>query len=66
MNTNWIGHYFLSFLPATPLSQSLKPEGLFELTQCPPRAHDSPCALLLELVLGARRRGPLTSEKNLS
>ena len=39
----------LLFLPATPLSLSQTLEGLFELTQRPSRALDSPRALLPEL-----------------
>ena len=37
------------FLPASPLSSSQTLEGLFELTQRPSRALDSPPALLTEL-----------------
>ena len=42
-------HYSLPFLPATPSSASRTLEGLFELTQRPSRALDSPHTLLLEL-----------------
>merc|ERR1712073_77905 len=42
-------HYSLPFLPATPSSPSQTLEGLFELTQRPSRALDSPRALLPEL-----------------
>ena len=42
-------HYSLPFLLATPLSPSRTLEGLFELTQRPSRALDSPCAMLPEL-----------------
>ena len=50
INDPWSGkHYSLPFLPATPLSPSPILEGVFELTQCPSRALDSPCALLPEL-----------------
>ena len=61
--------------PAIPLSPSQTLEGLFELTRCPSRALDSPCALLSELqrkkdtvycaalgeeVLGHKRKKQLT------
>ena len=39
-------HYSLPFLPATPLSPSRTLEGLFEQTQRPSKALDSPRALL--------------------
>ena len=42
-------HFSLPFLPATPLSLSRTFEGLFELTRCHSRAHNSPCALRPEL-----------------
>ena len=42
-------HYSLWFRPTTLLCRSLTLEGLFELTQCPSRALNSPFALLLEL-----------------
>ena len=42
-------YYFLLFLPVTLLSLSQTLEGLFERTQRPSRALDSPCALLPEL-----------------
>ena len=42
-------HFFSSVLPATPPSLSQTLEGLFELTQRPSRALDSPRALLPEL-----------------
>ena len=42
-------HYSLPFLPATPSSPSRTLEGLFELTQRPCQALDSPRALLPEL-----------------
>ena len=42
-------HYSLQFLPATTSSLSRTLEGLFELTQRPSRALDSPRALLPEL-----------------
>ena len=42
-------HYSLPFLSATPTSPSRTLEGLFELTQRPSRALDSPRELLPEL-----------------
>ena len=42
-------HYSLQFLPATALSPLRTLKGLFELTQRPSRALDSPRALLTEL-----------------
>ena len=42
-------HYSLPFLTATPSSLSRTHEGLFELTQRPSRALDSPRSLLPEL-----------------
>ena len=42
-------HYSLPFLPATPSSPSRTLEGLFELTQRPSQALDSPRVLLPEL-----------------
>ena len=57
-------YFFLLFLRATSLSPSWTLEGLFELTQRPSRALDSPRALLPELQrykdFCARRRGPRT------
>ena len=46
MATDRLNHFFLLFLPATPSSPS---QILFELTQRPLRALDSPRALLPEL-----------------
>ena len=43
------GYCYLLFLPATPSSLSRTLQGLFELTQRPSRALDSPRALLPEL-----------------
>ena len=45
-----LGKYFSHpFLPATPSSLSQALKGLFDLMQHPPRALDSPLALLLDL-----------------
>ena len=48
MTPPW-GNTILPFLPATPSSLSRTLKGLFELTQRPSRALDSPRALLPEL-----------------
>ena len=43
-------HHSLPFLPSTPsLVSSRTLGGLFEMTHCPLRALDSPCAMLPEL-----------------
>ena len=48
MSHCWGKYLFPPFLPATHLSLSWTSEGLFELTQQPSRALDSPHALLPE------------------
>ena len=49
MTTSAGQHFYLLFLPATPLSLSRTLEGLFELTGQPSSALYWPCALLPEL-----------------